>query len=68
MQRTKRVIPVSISMPPALARRIRIRAAQEDKSRSQFVCEVLERALPPEDAHTQESRAGGGDCEGVNGE
>ena len=57
MQRTKRLIPVSISMPPALARRVRVQAAQEDKSRSQFVREVLERALPPEDAHTQDRRA-----------
>ena len=46
MQRSKRVIPVSISMPPDLAQRIRVLAAQEGKSRSRFVCEVLERAFP----------------------
>ena len=44
-------------MPPALARRVRVQAAQEDKSRSQFVRELLERALPPEDAHTQDRHA-----------
>lgn len=57
MSRAKRVISVSISMPPALARRIRVQAAQEDKSRSRFVCEVLERVLPPEHAHSQDRRA-----------
>lgn len=46
MQRSKRVIPVSISMPPDLAQRIRVLAAQEGKSRSRFVCEMLERTLP----------------------
>lgn len=45
MKRTKRVIPISIAMPADMARRIRVLAAQEDKSRSQFVREVLEREL-----------------------
>lgn len=40
-----RVVPISISMSPQLARRIRVLAAQEDKSRSRFICEVLEWAL-----------------------
>jgi len=42
----EKVIPVSISMPPSLARRIRVLAAQEGKSRSRFVCEILERQFP----------------------
>lgn len=56
MQRTKRVISVSISMPPGLARRVRVQAAREDKSRSQFVCEVLERELSSSDVHAQQRR------------
>jgi len=43
----QRTIPVSISMPPALALRLRVQAAKNDKSRSQFVCEILEKALSP---------------------
>ena len=41
----ERTIPISISMLPKLAQRLRVLAAEKDKSRSQFVCEVLERAL-----------------------
>jgi len=49
-----RTIPVSISMPPALALRLRVLAAQKNKSRSQLVCELLEEALPPDDqSHDQ---------------
>ncbi|MDY6877364.1 MAG: hypothetical protein SWK90_14330 [Chloroflexota bacterium] len=43
------VIPISISMPPDPTRRTRVLAAQEGKSRSRFVCEVLQRVLPPAD-------------------
>jgi predicted DNA-binding protein len=40
-----RVVPVSISMPPELAHRVRVLAARQDKSRSKFVCDVLEKSL-----------------------
>ena len=44
----RRTVPVSISMSPALALRLRVLAARENKSRSQLVCELLEQALPSE--------------------
>jgi len=46
VQRTESVVPISISMPPTLAWRIRVLAARQNKSRSQFVREVLENVLP----------------------
>lgn len=39
------MVPIAITMPPALAHRARMQAAAEDKSRSQFVREAVELAL-----------------------
>ena len=45
MKHNEKLIPVSIAMPIGLARRIRVLAAQQDRSRSQLVREMLENAL-----------------------
>lgn len=45
MKKSEKNIPVSIAMPQTLARRIRVLAAQENKSRSQLVRDVLEELL-----------------------
>lgn len=50
---SQRIVPVSIAMPFRLAQRLRVLAALENKSRSQFVRETLERALPPTDTNDQ---------------
>jgi hypothetical protein len=44
MSENRNVIPVSIALSPDLARWARVKAAQEGKSRSQFVRETLEGA------------------------
>jgi len=49
MRESQRLVPVSIAMPSELALRIRVLAAQQNKSRSQFVREVLKKALTPAD-------------------
>lgn len=41
----KRVVPVSISMPPDLALQLRVLAAQKNRSRSQLVCEMLRKVM-----------------------
>jgi hypothetical protein len=46
MSSAKRTVSVSIAMPESMARTIRVLAAQEDKSRSQYVREKLAEALP----------------------
>ena len=45
MKTSEKNTPISIAMPETLARRIRVLAAQENKSRSQLVREVLEELL-----------------------
>ena len=47
------IVPVSIAMSPALAWRVRVLAAQKNKSRSKFVREVLERVV---EAHNADDR------------
>jgi len=49
MSMRERMISVSISMPPELAQRLRVLAAQKDESRSRFVCDVLTKALSTND-------------------
>jgi predicted DNA-binding protein len=59
-----RTVPVSISMPPKLALRLRVLAAQNNRSRSQLVCELLEKALHPADhpdPHAHPSQEAPGD-------
>jgi predicted DNA-binding protein len=55
MERNERVAPISIAMPASMAHRIRVLAAQEDKSRSQFVRELLERFLAGDDVTQEQS-------------
>lgn len=45
MQRTERIVPISIAMTKSMARRIRVLAAQRDQSRSEFVRDVLKPVL-----------------------
>ncbi len=56
---TDRVVPVCITMPPTLARNLRVMAAMRDKSRSKFVVEVLEQALPSVAQHNGEGQRQG---------
>jgi metal-responsive CopG/Arc/MetJ family transcriptional regulator len=39
------LVPITVTMSPELARQIRVVAAKEDKSRSQWVREVLTEAV-----------------------
>ena len=45
MRKREKPVCVSISMPPSMAKEIRVLAAQQDKSRSQLVREILEKTL-----------------------
>lgn len=47
-QKHAKVVPISIAMPEDMARVLRILAARQNKSRSRFVRELLEEALPPQ--------------------
>ena len=57
MKTKRRVVPISIAMPPALARHVRVLAARQGKSRSRLVCEVLERVLSPVTDQTDSAKA-----------
>jgi metal-responsive CopG/Arc/MetJ family transcriptional regulator len=52
----ERMIPVSVSMPAGLARRIRVLAAKQDKSRSEFVREIMERVVDRSDDSIDENQ------------
>ncbi len=65
----ERVIPISICMTPSLARRIRVRAAQRDMSRSRWICEVIEGVLRADDVSPVERATWlGGWREGAGGQ
>ena len=55
----KTVVPVTIAMSIDLARRLRVLAAKQNKSRSRFVREVLERAMASH-ASTSDAECGQG--------
>lgn len=57
MQTKRQVVPISIAMPPALARHVRVLAARQGKSRSRLICEVLERVLSPVTDQTDSAQA-----------
>jgi len=48
MDKEQKSIPISIGMPKELARVLRVLAAREDKSRSQFVRERLQEFIMKE--------------------
>ena len=45
MSKNQKIVTVSIVMPPEMARKARVCAAQQGKSRSEFVREAIVRAL-----------------------
>ena len=59
MGKNRTVVPVTISLPPDLAKHVRVLAAKQNKSRSQFIRELLERTLPPIDVQIQDQRQAG---------
>lgn len=46
-------IPVSITLSPDVARKARVKAATEGKSRSQLVRELLEKELSKQDSNLE---------------
>lgn len=55
MEKSK-VVPISVAISPDLARKARIQAAREGKSRSLWVREVLEKALAESHADGDDGR------------
>jgi len=51
-----KVVPISVAVSPDLARKARIQAAREGKSRSLWVREVLEKALAESSADGDNGR------------
>ena len=58
MNHKTELVPVSITMPIGMAHRLRLLAAMNDMSRSQYVREVLAEALP-------DDRSGEGPVDGA---